>query len=80
MRTVIQLLKDAARDYGEHSYLTGKSDKGWTDVNFTETDRISDSVAAWWLNMGIGRGDQRVTNAKGHRYRIRCNHVVNMLC
>jgi len=65
MRTVIQLLKDVAASHGNHSYLTGKTDSGWKDVSFAETDRLTDEAAAWWLNTKLKRGDRVGLIAEG---------------
>ena len=65
MRTVIQLLKDIAETQGEHSYLTGKTDSGWKDISFAETDRLTDEAASWWLNTKLKRGDRVGLIAEG---------------
>lgn len=65
MRTVIKLLKDVAASHGEHSYLTGKTDSGWKDISFAETDRLTDQAASWWLNTTLKRGDRVGLIAEG---------------
>ena len=65
MRTVIQLLKDITESHGDHSYLTGKTDSGWKDISFAETDRLTDQAASWWLSTKLKRGDRVGLIAEG---------------
>ena len=46
MRTIIQLLKDTSKSHPDHSYLTGKTDSGWKDVSFAQTDKLTDEAAS----------------------------------
>ncbi|MDF1567252.1 MAG: AMP-binding protein [Spirochaetaceae bacterium] len=65
MRTVIQLLDEAVRAFGDRAYLTGKTDSGWKDTSFREADRISDELASWWLKMNFDRGSRVGLIAEG---------------
>ena len=55
MRTVINLLETAVAKHPDRPYLSGKTAKGWKDVPFAETDRLSDRIAAWWLGRNYPR-------------------------
>ena len=65
MRTVIQLLDEAVRAFGDRAYLTGKTDSGWKDTSFRKTDRMSDELASWWLKMNFDRGSRIGLIAEG---------------
>ena len=56
MRTVIQMLEEAAEKFADRPYLSGKTAEGWKDVSFSEADKASDEIAAWCLKAGMERG------------------------
>ncbi len=55
-RTVLTLLEDVVKRHPARTYLTGKDDEGWQDVSFSETEALSDRMAAWWLSKKFKRG------------------------
>jgi len=57
MNTVIELLHEGVRNYGDWNYLGGKIGNEWKTVTFREADRISSAFAAALLKLGFKRGD-----------------------
>ncbi len=65
MRTVIQMLAEAAEKYTDRTYLSGKTEEGWKNVSFEETEKISDEIAAWYLKKGFERASRIGLIAEG---------------
>ena len=56
MRTVIQLLHQAARNYGDMPYLGEKLTDDYSLTSYKETDRLSDAFAASLVKLGLSGG------------------------
>ena len=46
-RTVIELLKVAREQYGDHPYMYRKTNEGWKADSFREVDEKSSAIAAF---------------------------------
>ena len=57
MNTVIELLHEGARKYGDMIYLGGKIVDQWKTYNFKETDRLSSAFAAALVSRGFKKGE-----------------------
>lgn len=56
-KTVIDLLHEGAKNYGDMPYLGGKTDKGYVTCSFKEADRLSSVFAAALAGRGFKKGD-----------------------
>ena len=52
-RTIISMLHDAAKKYGDRAYTNTRMEEGWTASSYIQTDALSDSVAAYLLSAGF---------------------------
>ncbi|MGB4408096.1 MAG: AMP-binding protein [Sphaerochaeta sp.] len=52
-RTIITMLHDAAKKYGDRAYTNTRMDEGWTASSYIQTDAQSDSLAAYLLSAGF---------------------------
>ncbi len=52
-RTIITMLHDAAKKYGDRAYTNTRMDEGWTASSYIQTDTQSDSLAAYLLSAGF---------------------------
>ncbi|MBI9096114.1 MAG: AMP-binding protein [Sphaerochaeta sp.] len=52
-RTIITMLHDAAKKYGNRAYTNTRMDEGWTASSYIQTDAQSDAVAAYLLSAGF---------------------------
>ena len=57
MRTVVNMLKDAAREYGSSPYLSQKIDGEWKSLNFNEAWEESYDFAAALIEKGFKKDD-----------------------
>ncbi|MDR0448403.1 MAG: AMP-binding protein [Treponema sp.] len=57
METVIEVLHQGARNYGDMPYLGGKTGDQWRIYSFIESDRISSAFAAALVKRGFKKGD-----------------------
>ncbi|MFA5570758.1 MAG: AMP-binding protein [Sphaerochaetaceae bacterium] len=53
MRTIVQMLRDAAVTYPTRGYTTTKESTGWKSYSFSDVDTLSDSVASYMLTQKI---------------------------
>ncbi len=53
MRTIVQMLRDAAERFPTRAYATKKSESGWKAYSYDDVDKDSNSVAAYLLSQGI---------------------------
>jgi long-chain acyl-CoA synthetase len=58
MKTVIDLLREGARNYGDRPYLGEKKDSNYATVSFTEADRQSLAFAASLVLRGFNKDDR----------------------
>ena len=57
MKTVIELLHNAAAKYGNMPYLGGKKEGAWLKYSFSETDNLSSAYALALIKNGFKKGD-----------------------
>ena len=65
MNTVIELLHEGARNYGDLPYLGGKTGDAYTTFSFKEVDRLTSVFAAALLERGFGKGDNIAILSEG---------------
>lgn len=65
MRTVIKMLHDAAERYPERAYTTKKTENGWKEWTFKDTDRESDQIAAALRDLKFSSGSKAAIIAEG---------------
>ncbi len=65
MRTVIQMLHEAADRYKGRAFVSSKTDKGWTSFSYKEVDTLSDTIAGAFLKRGFTAGDSAGILAEG---------------
>jgi long-chain acyl-CoA synthetase len=65
MRTIVTLLHQAEKRYGDRPYLTTKTDEGWSPISFHSADTLSRTAAAWFLHQKGKRGDRVALLAEG---------------
>ncbi|MDY0372122.1 MAG: AMP-binding protein [Sphaerochaetaceae bacterium] len=56
MRTIIQMLRDAADRFPSRAYTTKKTDAGWEAFTYCQVDNESDKVAASLIAKGVTPG------------------------
>ncbi len=64
-RTIINLLRQAAKEYGDAPYSHNKTDKGWVAVSFKQADEFSSHLAVALLENGFGPGDNIAILSEG---------------
>ena len=57
MNTVIELLHEGARNFGNMKYLGGKIGEEWKTHSFREADQLSSALAAALIKLGFKNGD-----------------------
>jgi long-chain acyl-CoA synthetase len=65
MKTVIDLLHEAARKYGSMPYLGQKHTDVYSTISFAETDELSLALAAALSRRGLGTGDNAAILSEG---------------
>ncbi len=65
MRTVIQMLHEAADRYKGRAFVSSKTDSGWTSFSYKEVDTLSDTIAGAFLKRGFTAGDSAGILAEG---------------
>jgi long-chain acyl-CoA synthetase len=65
MRTLITMLHGAAERYGKRTFLSSKTEAGWSPVSFREADTESSTAAAWFLSRKAERGSRAILLAEG---------------
>jgi len=65
MRTITQMLRDAAERFPNRAYVTKKEDTGWVSFGYCEVDNLSDAVAANLLARKIPSGTTYGVLAEG---------------
>ena len=65
MRTVIELLHEAARNYGDMPYLGEKTGEAYTTTSFIEADRLSLAFGAALVMHGFRKGDNIALLSEG---------------
>jgi long-chain acyl-CoA synthetase len=65
IETVIELLHNGAKKYGNAPYLGGKTGGMWQTISFKEADRLSSAFALSLLRMNFKKGDTVSILAEG---------------
>ncbi|MDR1420661.1 MAG: AMP-binding protein [Treponema sp.] len=65
VRTVIELLRGAAREYGQRPYLGGKTGDEWIRYSYRDTDRLSDAFALSLISLGLERNENIAILSEG---------------
>ena len=63
--TIIDILDNAVKNFGERPYVANKTDKGWQEVTFTETKELSTYIASFMLSQGCKKEDNFVVLSEG---------------
>lgn len=71
-RTIIEMLHEAAKRYGDRTYTNTKTDAGWVACSFKKTDVESDYVAAYLLNHGFKPQDTIGILSEGKSSWVTC--------
>ncbi|MCL2266453.1 MAG: AMP-binding protein [Treponema sp.] len=74
METVIDLLHEGAKKYGDLPYLGGKIGDSYTTYSFKETDRLSSVFAAALINRGFKKGDNISILSEGRPSWVICEY------
>lgn len=64
-RTVLNMLRTAAKDYPNTAYTNQKDDQGWVGLTYPEVLEKSRFLASGLLNLGIGKDDKISLLAEG---------------
>ncbi len=69
-RTVINMLKTAAKDYGNEVYMGEKLEAGWTTKTFSEVDQESNYIASYLIDKGVSKEDKIAILSEGRTYWV----------
>ncbi len=65
MKTVMEMLHDAAVEFQDMGYLYEKQDEGWIKTSFIEADKQSDTFGGFLLDCGMQPGSRVAIFAEG---------------
>ncbi|MEA5029765.1 MAG: AMP-binding protein [Sphaerochaeta associata] len=75
-RTIVQMLHDAAKKYGDRAYTNTRTDAQWQPSSFKQTDIQSDYIAAYLLSHDF-KAEQTVgILSEGKSSWVTCEHGV----
>ena len=63
--TIIDILDNAVKSFGEKAYVANKTEKGWQEVTFSETRKLSTYIASFLLSQGSKKEDNYVILSEG---------------
>ncbi len=63
--TIINILDNAVKNFGEKPYVANKTDKGWQEVTFAKTKELSIHIASFLLLQGCKKNDNYVILSEG---------------
>ena len=63
--TIIDILDNAVKNFGEKPYVANKTDKGWQEITFAKTKEISTYIASFMLSQGCKKEDNYVVLSEG---------------
>lgn len=65
MRTIVNMLHEAAQKYGDRAFVSSKTEKGWTPFSYREVDKLSEIFASALAAAGFERGQKIAILAEG---------------
>ncbi|MDX9916177.1 MAG: AMP-binding protein, partial [Sphaerochaeta sp.] len=75
-RTIVQMLHDAAAKYADRTYTNTRGEEGWIASSFSQTDRLSDYVAAFLVNRGFKAEQAIAILSEGKGAWVTCEHGI----